>query len=300
MMRPSLAIRQQLRDSIRSEIDERTRSHQAKIAALRAPHAAVSALDKSVSASPLVMLAHGDSWFDYPLDGNDLSLDSTDIIAQLESMGSTSPLIQNVSHFGDATSEEMSLSKQERLISSLQDPANWLSAGKPDAILFSGGGNDIAGNQFCIYLNFADASTNGLNDSRFRDVLDMVEGAYLDLFAFRDRFAPGVPIFGHCYDFPTPNGSSPACAGPWLQPSLTFAGWNLSQGTAILRKALQDFRQMLVGLAGDPSHQYILIDTQGTLTPGDWANELHPFPAGFQKLAAKFVDVLSIHFPGRI
>ena len=31
------------------------------------------------------MLAHGDSWFDYPLNGNDISFDGlTDIIRQLD------------------------------------------------------------------------------------------------------------------------------------------------------------------------------------------------------------------------
>lgn len=300
MMRQSLALRQQLRDSIQSEIAERTRVHQSKIAALRASRARISASGATVPSAPLAMLAHGDSWFDYPLDGNSLSLHSTDLVAQLESMGNINPVIQNVSHFGDATSEEMSLPKQERMIASLQDPANWLSAGKPDAILFSGGGDDIAGNQFCIYLDFSNASSSGLNTTRFQDVLDMVEGSYLDLFAFRDRFAPGVPIFGHCYDFPTPNGVHPVCAGPWLQPSLTFAGWNMTQGTAIVRQALEDFRQMLLGLESNAANQFVLVDTQGTLVPSDWANELHPFPTGFQKLALKFVDVLRTHFPGRI
>jgi hypothetical protein len=36
------------------------------------------------------------------------------------------------------------------------------------------------------------------------------------------------------------------------------------------------------------------------LDPADWANELHPYPQGFQKLAGKFVDALRSKFPGRI
>jgi hypothetical protein len=32
---------------------------------------------------PLVMLAHGDSWFDYPLDGNSIGLSHTDIMPLL-------------------------------------------------------------------------------------------------------------------------------------------------------------------------------------------------------------------------
>jgi hypothetical protein len=39
----------------------------------------------------------------------------------------------------------------------LQEPKN----GKFDAILFSGGGNDLVGDQFRLWLNDADAPRNG-------------------------------------------------------------------------------------------------------------------------------------------
>ncbi|MGD0366558.1 MAG: hypothetical protein ABSA94_03815 [Acidobacteriaceae bacterium] len=303
-MRQSIALRQQLRDAINSEIADRTKQHQAKIAAIKATAhtATMSAAPGGIAAAgpapatPLVMLAHGDSWFDYPLDGNGLSLTGdTDIIAQLQKMGNPNPAIQNVSHFGDATSEEMSVPKQERMIQSIQDPANWLNQG-PDAILFSGGGDDIAGNQFCIFLDYAGG---GLDAARFQGVLDMVEASYRDLFAFRDSYAPGVPIFGHCYDFPIPNGSHPVCAGPWLQPSLSFTG-NAANGTALLHQALIRFHDLLFQLAGDPNNNFTLIQTQGILATADWANELHPYPSGFQKLANAFFNALQARFPGRI
>jgi hypothetical protein len=249
---------------------------------------------------PLVMLAQGDSWFDYPLDGNALTLADTDIIAQLRGMGTTNPVIINVAHHGDASTDEMSLPKQQRMIDLLQDPANWLSSGKPDAILFSAGGNDIAGDQFCIFLDNAASSVNGLNAQRFQEALGMVEAAYRDLIEFRDRYAQGVPIFAHCYDFPLPTGVHPACVGPWLKPSLVFAGWNPADGELICRQALTDFKEMLARLASDAANLFFLVDTQGTLTRTDWANELHPFPAGFAKLAEKFVTSLTATFPGRI
>jgi hypothetical protein len=298
-MRRSIVLRQQLRESIKSEIAERTRIHQSKIAALKTARARQLVAAAAAPSAPLVMLAHGDSWFDYPLNGNGLSLSDTDVIAQLESMGNINPVIQNVSHYGDATTAEMSWPKQERLIESLQDPANWVN-GAPDAILFSGGGNDIAGDQFCIFLDYASSGGPGLDPNRFQESLSMVQASYQDLFLFRDRNAPNVPIFGHCYDFPIPNGVHPICAGPWLQPSLTFAGWDVTQGTGIVHQALADFRGMLLGLAANAANKFILVDTQGTLGASDWANELHPFPEGFKKIAAKFVDALRAHFPARI
>ena len=108
----------------------------------------------------------------------------------------------------------MSLPKQQRLLASLNDPADWGITGKPDAILFSGGGDDIAGDQFCIYLDYAAQGSSGLNAARFADVLGSVMASYFDLFAFRDRYAPGVPILGHGYDFPFQVVCIPCAPGP--------------------------------------------------------------------------------------
>jgi hypothetical protein len=118
------------------------------------------------------------------------------------------PTILNLAHYGETAVTEMSLTKQQRMIEALADPDNWLT-GKPDAILISAGGNDVAGEQFCIFLDFNNGKSSGLNSTRFTKALGAVEACYLDLFALRDRVAPDVPIFGHCYDFPVPNGAHP-------------------------------------------------------------------------------------------
>jgi hypothetical protein len=289
-----------MQDAINADITDRVKVHQAKIARLRNANASLMAAGAQPRLKPLVMLAHGDSWFDYPLSGNDLSLQDTDIIAQLRGMGSVNPVILNVSHHGDATTDEMSLPKQERMISSLQDPSNWMESGKPDAILFSGGGNDVVGDQFCIYVDYALPNANGLNTERFEKALRAVEASYLDLFVFRDRYAPGVPIIAHCYDFPIPNGIHPVCAGPWLKPSLDYCGWDLAKGTEIVHKALLAFKNMLSQLAADGANNFFMINTQGSLSPADWANELHPYPNGFKAIAERFAAALQSKFPGRI
>src|SRR5262249_36403352 len=205
---------------------------------------------------PLTLLAHGDSWFDYPLSGNSPILDTSDIVHYLRLTGSPLPVILNISHWGDATTDEMSWPKQQRLIDALNDRSNWPNR-RPDAILFSGGGNDVAGDGFCIFLDYNTGAGGGLNDARFDKALGMIEASYRDLFAFRDRYAPGVPIFGHCYDFPLPNGVHPPCIGPWLKPSLDFAGWGYADGRGIVRRARATVRAMLRSLAhaaADNSH----------------------------------------------
>ena len=299
-MDQKLLLRQQMREAMEDEIAKRTKAHQEKVTSFRIAAQSRKALGAKAASAPLVMLAHGDSWFDYPLAGNTISLPHTDVIIQLESMGNINPYILNLSQWGDATTAEMSWPKQQKMISALQNKSNWVEGGKPDAILFSGGGNDVAGDQFCVFLDYATLGASGLDQTRFQEALGMVEASYRDLFSFRDRFASAVPIFGHCYDFPIPNGVHPICSGPWLKPSLGFCGYDLAQGTAIVRQALTDFKNLLTGLASDPANNFVLIDSQGVLIEADWANELHPYPQGFKKIAAKFVDALRPHFPGRI
>jgi hypothetical protein len=289
-------VQEQARQRIDDDIRKRTQIHQANIARLAASRLGAQTLNVDVHNRPLVMLAQGDSWFDYPLTGNGLPLVDTDVIAQLRLIGAAPPTILNLAHHGDAAVDEMSLPKQERLISALTDPSNWLN-GKPDAILFSAGGNDIAGDHFCIFLDYNDGHAAGLNADRFNKALSMVEACYLDLFAVRDRIAPGVPVFSHCYDFPIPNGAHPVCAGPWLKPSLDFCNWSVARGTTIVHEALASFRQMLKRLEGAAGNNFHLVDTQGILAPGEWANELHPYPPGFQKVAQKFADALAQTFP---
>jgi hypothetical protein len=148
----------------------------------------------------------------------------------------------------------------------------------------------------------ANDPAQGINLQRIGNIFGVVESAYLDLIRIRDAFAPHAPIFVHAYDFAIPTGIS-AChlAGPWLQPSLIDRGWpGLAPGTLIVKTILVQFRAMLERLANDPAHNMVLVETQGTLAPGDWANELHPTGAGFGKIAGRFRDALATRFANRI
>jgi len=263
-----------------------------------------------VPKTPLDFLAIGDSWFEYPLDGNGPSFaGNTAIVAQtqLGSMGDPPPHILNQALHGQATTAMLSYENQQTLIDLLGDSTQWLNeqTGLPDAILVSGGGDDLVGDQLAIYLDYGGG---GLNNQRFQGILDSVQASYFDLFAFRDRFAKGVPIIGHCYDYAIPNNAHPICvASAWLSPSLTFAGYEYNQGLTIVSQMIDKFHDMLAALAGDPANNFMLIDTRNTLTrnasqPNGWANEIHPYFDGFTALANKFLTALRATpaFQGRI
>ena len=274
-------------EQIQQDLKARIKAHQHDVLKAKALHA-----HQAGAPSPLILIGDGDSWFDYPLPD---PLHPTDVLQALRAAGEPAPMILKLAHYSDATTTLLGVTKRDRLIAQLRDPAN----GPIDALLFSGGGNDVVGEQFRFWLNDASAVGNdpaqGVDIQRLGDIFGVVESAYLDLIRIRDQFAPHAPIFVHAYDFAIPTGVS-AChlAGPWLRPSLVDRGWSgLAPGTLMVKTILVQFRAMLQRLASDPARNMVLVQTQGTLAPGDWANELHPTGAGFAKIAAHFRAALA-------
>jgi hypothetical protein len=274
-------------------------SHKARTTRIKAGVQRRRALKAVEPQVPLDFLAIGDSWFEYPLYDNGPLPEETGIVApqQLGSMGNPPPHILNQAIHGQATTAVLSWENQQNLISLLQDSAHWLNqtTGLPDAILVSMGGDDIVGDQLAIYLDYGGA---GLNMARFQGVLDSVQASYMDLFAFRNIFAKGVPIIGHCYDYAIPNGVVPICVETaWLQPSFDFAGYDYTESLSIVVQMIDKFHDMIAALAAAKQNNFTLIDTRKTLardatSPTGWANEIHPYYAGFTALAYKFLTAL--------
>jgi hypothetical protein len=129
--------------------------------------------------------------------------------------------------------------------------------------------------------------SHAINVPRRGAVLGVVRSAYEDLIAIRDKFARQCTLFLHAYDFAVPTGQGVCNIGPWLQPSLAFRGWtNIPIGTQIVKDFLLQFDNMLRQIES-ASVNVVYVRTQGTLVPNEWANELHPTPGGFDKIAAK-------------
>jgi hypothetical protein len=188
-------------------------------------------------------------------------------------------------------------------LNQLRDAKN----GKFDAILFSGGGNDLVGDAFRLWLNDGTPNSdpaNALNRETLDDIVGVVRGSYKDLIATRNLVSPAIPIFVHGYDFALPTDIGVCGIGPWLYPSLHSRGWmgsiaDLTVGAEIVKLMLLKFRELLLDLSKDKMDNVIFVETQGTLSAREWANELHPNPAGFTKIAEKFSQSLANRFDGR-
>jgi hypothetical protein len=240
-----------------------------------------------------LLIAEGDSWFDYPMN---------DVLSMLEDEHGFD--VEGVAHKGD-TLEDMAYGEGQfddfvRLLEKL------LRQGRvPDAILLSGGGNDIAGDEFAMLLNHALSGLPPVNADIVRGVIDVrLRNAYTFLISGLTEVARRyldrpIRTLLHGYDYAIPDGRGfmggwAFLPGPWLQPGLRLKGHqDLSANKAILRSLMDSFNDMLAQVAAMPEFGHVkYVNLRDTLSSGanyknDWANELHPTKSGFRAVAAK-------------
>ena len=174
----------------------------------------------------LDFLAIGNSWFDYPLDGQRSVVRRTPRLPlRLTQIGAPPPLVLNYALFGQATTAVLTYENQSRIIDAATDPSQWVN-GAPDAILVSMGGDDLVGDQFAIYLDYQGA---GLDRRGSRARSPRFNASYTRPLRPARRDPPGKPSSAIAMTTPCPNGVAPICAGPWLLPSLEFSGYDTAE-----------------------------------------------------------------------
>lgn len=244
------------------------------------------------------LIAEGDSWFDYPLH---------DVLSELEQAHGYD--VESVAHRGD-TVEDMAFGAGQ--LGGLTRCIEKLLRRKirPRAILLSGGGNDIAGDEFAVLLNHAASSATGLNESVVAGVIDQrLHDAYATILAAitqvcETMIGETIPIVVHGYDYPIPDGRGFAggwwfLPGPWLEPGFRRKGYEgLATRKAIMVTLIDRFNAMLGGLAKAPAFRHVrYVDLRRSLSTGAdykrwWANELHPTPRGFTAVAQSFAAAI--------
>ena len=250
------------------------------------------------------LVAQGDSWFDYPT--------SWDLIDWLKSYGhdiddlGVAGSTLNDIVYGPVPKNWLGISQSDD-ISRSAELINRIQDKQPHAVLLSGGGNDVAGEEFFSFINNAFSSLSNPN----RVVVDGVVNetalkAYSDLIDLIDAKAQSmgytIHIFLHGYDYPWPDGrgfSMFNLVGPWFDPTFNKKNYPYDEEgvTAvnelkirhdIVAKFIDSFNDMLKQLQDRYPNFVHYVDLRGTLqTRDEWANELHPKKEGFEKLAGK-------------
>lgn len=250
------------------------------------------------TSSTGLLIAEGDSWFDYPMN---------DVLRLLEDEHGFD--VESVAHKGDCV-EDMAYSagQFEEFARRLEKLLRQKRV--PDAILLSGGGNDIAGEEFALLLNHAASGLPVLNADIVHGVVNVrLRNAYAFLIGGLTELAKKylgrpIPILTHGYDYPIPDGRGflggwGFLPGPWLRPGFHKKGFpDQDANAAVIRELINTFNTMLKGLTDDPLFAHVrYLDLRKTLNSGpgykkDWANELHPSGSGFSSVTAKFATAI--------
>lgn len=172
------------------------------------------------------------------------------------------------------------------------------------AVLISAGGNDFAGLEDLPLILREDCSAAEYADQCYRKaqpdiLLDSVGGFIGTLIDSVRRLRPGARVLLHHYDYAIPDGRGFLGFGQWLKAPMDDAlvpkPDQLEFGSLrreIVRMLIDGLAERLRPLAYADPDRVTFIETAGTLKDVQWANELHPTPGGFTRIARRFTPAL--------
>ncbi|MEQ1831197.1 MAG: hypothetical protein ABL921_34945 [Pirellula sp.] len=246
--------------------------------------------------TPLQVFAEGDSWFHYPSPSF-----GGGVIPRLENLLGV-PIL-SLAKAGDEVRSMLGVTERQIIEKHLRDGSP--AGGSWDAMLFSGGGNDIVGDPMALWIRDFDPAVQPsdlVHSSRFETALGLVRAGYEDLIAMRNKLSPTTHLIFHAYDFAIPDGRGVCNNGPWMKPAFDVRKFpDRNSAFEVVKEMLKRFASTLETLSQTNS-DITLINAQGTLKPqtSSWHNELHPSSEGFQKMAKIFRDQLKALFPTKV
>lgn len=246
-------------------------------------------------AQPLQIFAEGDSWYDYPVP-----LFGGGVIPRLQNRLGV-PIL-NMAKAGDEVRYMLGVEQRAELITRFTEGC---PAGGPwDAMLFSGGGNDIVGNPMSLWLHDYKAGTPPkklIKQGRYKTALDFVLAGYEDLIELRNDISPNTRLIFHAYDFAIPDGRGVCFMGPWLKPAFDQRKFPAKRAFETLKVMLSTFATMLETLERK-NRNVTFINGQGLLPvkTESWHNELHPSKSGFNRVADLFHKKIKDLYPNRV
>jgi lysophospholipase L1-like esterase len=237
-----------------------------------------------------VIISEGDSWFSFPIHAN--------TIDKLDEMAHRKISLLRLEKNGEKALRIVGGDQKAKL-------AEYLKRYPVNALLFSGGGNDVVGRDLLPLLNHWQEGMSWqdcINETTTQARFDRLRSAYLDIIHLRNQNRPGCRIYVHGYDWAIPSGRGAVMwgikVGPWMKPYLEqMYIRNEADQRAIIHDLLRRFNEMLDGVAAE-NEGVVRVQTLGTLAENEWNDELHPSRAGFQKIAEKFREKLKEQFPG--
>jgi hypothetical protein len=238
------------------------------------------------NANPSILMV-GDSWFWYPLHN---------LAAAISEQMTDQTLV--VAGFAGAEAAEWSGRYRKDI-----DFGFKMYASSVQALMLSGGGNDIAGMRDFLRILRPDCSTAKTEDECLLPgepgiIMSRIIGAYREVILRFRAYNPTAPVLMHNYDDAWPTGKGLFGPADWLRAPMDAAKVPAALRRPLFKKLIRRLYAEQEMLTGDNNLGPLLpLRTEGTLPENApdqwWANELHPTPRGFNLLAEKvFVPAL--------
>lgn len=231
------------------------------------------------------ILALGDSWFWYPFNN---------LLNPIFNIWNGNRVIYALGDNGANLRDYLTKSRyRDNFLSSLETYKR-----KIKLVLLSGGGNDVAGDDFkqllkghcaeepsaaaCFVPGQPDAIMNEFG-AHYRNLVD----------AILNRVDKAV-LAVHNYDYGFPSGRTIFGFGSWLKKPMDDCVVPAKYRIEIIRMLIDGLGAQLTQLEQNNPEHVVFVRTAGTLkTESEWANELHPTRLGFERIGSCFKQALA-------
>ena len=254
---------------------------------------------RSSSEKSLTVISEGDSWFNYKV-----SADLIDCLRRFHGYE-----IENYATPGDRLENMIygtEINRQfERITPQIKIVLERVRRDQPDVFLFSGAGNDVAGDQFGTFLHHAESGLGVLKrDFAINTITVEFRRFYQDLITKVTTAAPNTHIFTHGYGYARPTGVGVGVLGvsffgPWLLPALGNKGIDPNvEGKQVIEELINLLNEMLQCLDNEIDN-FHYIDLRPFINDDDWRDELHLKSSAYRLAADQFDLAISNVYPNK-
>lgn len=224
------------------------------------------------------VLAIGDSWFWYPIGQSLLDPINTKVWNK-----------QYCIYAIGANGAEARDYVEGKFRNIVRDALKGYGAGL-SVVFISGGGNDFAGWTDLRYLlnnncTGAASAADCFDAGNMQQLFSSIKRYYVSLILqIQEKCPAGVKIVLHNYDYPIPSGKGLIGDQRWLRTPMVDRKVPDALMTPCMRYLIDNFAKFMDELAAADSN-ILVVKSAGCLAENEWANELHPTPGGFGKIA---------------
>ena len=255
----------------------------------------------------LNIVSEGDSWFAYPPKWI-IAGKPSNLISHISKWTHRKANFYSMASNGDEAVDMVSGKQKHKLVDVLRWHTMKVNRQPIDLLLFSGGGNDVVGNNdFERFLNSDGSSYSTaeecVNIPRLDRKVKQIGLAYQELLDIRDHYSPETIIITHTYDYPYPSLTGGVFLGgliktqAWMKRFMDEVDIKEELQAEVIKIFMEKIAEELLSISANRD-KFIVVDSRGTLNgKKEWLNEIHPTSDGFKAIAELIFDKMKSEFP---